>query len=263
MNITESESVVLAEVSEPAVWSLRIHWLSVPFYKQSVVINPLRTYSLCFTKLFYSEVLEQVHYKLWEFYRSLGAFGLCCVCVNSLCFGILGCSFHSYNIVGEVNILPFQTEHFASSESAVHSKHNIQPVLQRFSFESLENLLYFLYGVNFFFLGFTFGNSYTSARVIAEHIHVNSITEYIRDKIQMMHNCFSRQRFTVTLILTVAVEVGDEALYMSCCDFIKFHMTKCRIYSLCGLSHSFVGGRAEVNACILLKPLFSEVLELD
>jgi len=39
-------------------------------------------------------------------------------------------------------------------------------------------------------------------------------------------------------------------------------MSDCRIYSLCGLSHSFVGGRAEVNACVFLKPLLCKFFKL-
>ena len=60
MYVAEAEAVVLAELSEPAIGSLRIHRLTVPLCEQPVMILPLGTELCGFCVLFNANNLSDI-----------------------------------------------------------------------------------------------------------------------------------------------------------------------------------------------------------
>ncbi len=81
----------------------------------------------------------------------------------------------------KVHIFPFQTEQLASAVAAVNSQLKEHSELNGnvLAVEQLKDMSDFVNGVDFLFLDLAFRNSYSPARIIREHIHLDSIAEYI------------------------------------------------------------------------------------
>ncbi len=106
-------------------------------------------------------------------------------------------------------------------------------------------------------------NGNTLARVIGEHLHFYSVRKYIADEVEMMNGCLSRQRFAVFQALAVKCKIIDKLLDMTVGDLVKSEMSDSRIHSNSELFHTLIGSLAEIELCVLFKPLLGEVLKLD
>ena len=106
-------------------------------------------------------------------------------------------------------------------------------------------------------------NGNTLAGVIGEHFHLYSVAEHIADEAEMMNGCLSRQRSAAFQAFAVKCQIVDKLLDMAAGDLVKSEVSDRRIHPHCELFHTLIGRISEVEFCVLLEPLFSEVLKLD
>ena len=167
-----------------------------------------------------------------------------------------------YTVV-PVDVLPFQSEHFSSAESAVYRQSKESAIFQRCSFKELKELCDFFESINVLLLLLTLRNGNTLAGVIGEHFHLHSIAEHVADETEMMNGCLSRQRSAVFQAFAVKCQIVDELLDMTAGDLVKSEVSDRRIHPHRELFHTLIGRISEVEFRIFLEPLLSEVLKLD
>ena len=120
-----------------------------------------------------------------------------------------------------VNVLPFKTEHFSTSESAVYRQSKESAVFERSSFKEPKELCDFFESVDVLLLLLALRNGNTLAGVIGEHFHLHSVAEHIADEAEMMNGCLSRQRSAVFQAFAVKCQIIDKLLDMTAGDFVK------------------------------------------
>lgn len=162
-----------------------------------------------------------------------------------------------------VNVLPFKTEHFSTSESAAYRQSKESAVFQRCSLKELKELCDFFQSVDVLLLLLALRNGNTFAGVVGEHFHLHSIAEHIADEAEVMNSCLSRQRSAVFQAFAVKCQIVDKLLDMAAGDLVKSQMTNSRVNPHSELFHSLIGSVAKIELCIFPKPLFSEVPKLD
>ena len=99
-----------------------MHRPAVPLDKQTICFDPLVTETYSLLILFSLQLLKHIHYILRKLLASLRLLCFCGISIDPFIGSIIGSPSHTYYIVIEINILPFETEKLSSAVSAVNCK---------------------------------------------------------------------------------------------------------------------------------------------